>query len=149
MPLAFAELLFQGDAGSTIELSVLRARKSEPQKVVLTRAVLAYPSVTAKLVSDQGPAPIGVITASTLVDGCVKEITKEDCGSGKAKAQKKMVLDLRHCSTGANDDGIALANLFIDKGLITYTSGQKSARQDFQASAGKAVTKLPPLPLLQ
>ena len=33
MPLAFAELLLQGDPGTTIELSVLRARKSEAQKV--------------------------------------------------------------------------------------------------------------------
>ena len=142
MPLAFAEFLFQGDAGSTIELSVLRARKSDPQKVTLTRAVLVYPAVTAKLVTDQGPAPIGVIAASTLVDGRVKEIAAKIADLEKQGA-KKLVLDLRHCSTGANEEGIALANLFIDKGLITYTSGQKLARQDFQASAGKAVTKLP------
>ena len=31
MPLAFAEILFQGDPGTTIEMSVLRARKSEAQ----------------------------------------------------------------------------------------------------------------------
>src|SRR5271163_3704657 len=50
MPLAFAEILFQGDPGTTIEMSVLRARKSEAAKVTLTRAMLAYPPLTAKLV---------------------------------------------------------------------------------------------------
>jgi carboxyl-terminal processing protease len=147
MPLAFAELLFQGDAGSTIEISVLRARKSEAQKVTLTRAVLVYPPLVAKLVTDQGPAPIGLIETVTLVPGRVKEIAAKIAELEKQGA-KKFVLDLRHCSTGPDEDGIALANLFMDKGLITYTLGQKSARQDFQASAAKAVTKLPLVVLL-
>jgi carboxyl-terminal processing protease len=142
MPLAFAELLFQGDEGSTIEMSVLRARKSEAQTVTLTRAPLVYPDVTAKLVTDQGPDPIGVIQAVTLVPGRVKEIAAKVAELEKQGA-KKLVLDLRRCSTGADDDGIALANLFIDKGLLTYTQGQKVPRQDFQAAPGKAITKLP------
>ncbi|HTB13038.1 MAG TPA: S41 family peptidase [Bryobacteraceae bacterium] len=142
MPLAFAELLFQGDPGTTIEMSVLRARKSEAQKVELTRAVLVYPALTAKLVTDQGAQPIGLIQTVTLVPGRVKEIAAKIEELEKQGA-KKLVLDLRHCATGADEDGIALANLFIDKGLITYTQGQKTARQDFQASASKAITKLP------
>ncbi len=142
MPLAFAELLFQGDPGTTIEMSVLRARKSEAQKVELTRAVLVYPAVTSKLVTDQGPDPIGVIQTNTLVAGRVKEIAAKIQDLEKQGA-KKLVLDLRHCATGSDEDGIALANLFIDKGLLTYTEGQKVARQDFQATASKATTKLP------
>ncbi len=142
MPLAFAELLFQGDPGTTIEMSVLRARKSEAQKVELTRALLVYPALTAKLVTDQGPEPIGVIQTVTLVPGRVKEIAAKIQDLEKQGA-KKLVLDLRHCGTGSDEDGIALANLFIDKGLITYTLGQKVSRQDFQASASKAITKLP------
>jgi carboxyl-terminal processing protease len=142
MPLAFAEMLFQGDPGTTIEMSVLRARKSEAQKVELTRAVLVYPALTAKLVTDQGPAPIGLIQTVTLVPGRVKEIAAKIAELEKQGA-KKLILDLRYCGTGTDEDGVALANLFIDKGLITYTLGQKMARQDFQASSAKAVTKLP------
>ena len=142
MPLAFAEILFQGDPGTTIEMSVLRARKSEAQKVELTRAVLVYPGVTAKLVTDQGPQPIGLIQTFTLAPGRVKEIAAKIEDLEKQGA-KKLVLDLRYCATGSDEDGIALANLFIDKGLITYTIGQKAARQDFQAAASKAITKAP------
>jgi len=142
MPLAFAELMFQGDPGTTIEMSVLRARKSEAQKVELTRAVLVYPALTAKLVTDQGAQPIGLIQTVTLAPGRVKEIAAKIQDLEKQGA-KKLVLDLRHCATGADEDGIALANLFIDKGLITYTMGQKVSREDFQASASKAITKLP------
>jgi carboxyl-terminal processing protease len=142
MPLAFAELLMQGDPGTTIEMSILRARKSEAQKITLTRAVLVYPAVSAKLVTDQGPDPVGVIQVSTLVSGRVKDIAAK-IGDLEKQGAKKLVLDLRRCSTGADEDGVALANLFIDKGLLTYTQGQKTTRQDFQAAAGKSITKLP------
>src|SRR5258708_6245615 len=38
MPLAFAEQLLQGDAGTSIEFSVIRVRRSEPSKMTVTRA---------------------------------------------------------------------------------------------------------------
>src|SRR5690242_5812371 len=43
MPLAFAEILLQGDAGTTVEMSVLRTTRQDPQKLVLTRAPIVYP----------------------------------------------------------------------------------------------------------
>jgi carboxyl-terminal processing protease len=142
MPLAFSEMLLQGDAGSTIQLSVLRTRRSEPQTISLTRAMLVYPPVTAKLVTDQGPDPIGVIATDSLAAGRAKEIAAKVADLEK-KGAKRFILDLRHCSTGDPAEGVALANLFLDKGLITYSQGQKEARQDFQADASKAITKAP------
>ena len=53
------------------------------------------------------------------------------------------MLDLRHCSSGDPEEGVAVANLFMDKGLITYLQGQKVSRQDFNAAASKQVTKAP------
>ena len=47
------------------------------------------------------------------------------------------------CANGNPEEGIALANLFLDKGLITYLQGQKMAREDSQASASKMITKAP------
>ena len=47
------------------------------------------------------------------------------------------------CSNGSPEEGIALANLFLDKGLITYLQGQKVAREDSQAVASKEITKAP------
>jgi carboxyl-terminal processing protease len=40
MPLAFAEILLDGDPGTTVEVGVLRFRKPEPQKITLTRAAI-------------------------------------------------------------------------------------------------------------
>jgi carboxyl-terminal processing protease len=142
MPLAYAEMLMQGDNGSTLELSVLRVRKAEPQKISMTRVNLVYPPVTARLITDQGSEPIGLIQTMTLSSGRVREIANKVQELEKQGA-KKFILDLRHCSTGPPEEGIALANLFLDKGLMGYSMGQKVSRQDYEANASKAITKLP------
>ena len=137
MPLAFAEQILQGDAGSTVEISVLRVQKTEAQKMPLTRAMIVYPMVTGRM---QGTT--GIIQVQSLQPGRVKEVASQ-IGSLEKQGAKKLVLDLRHCSTGPDEDGIALANLFQDSGLITYTQGQKLSKQEFQAQSSKAITKLP------
>ena len=142
MPLAFAEILLQGEPGSSIEMSVLTPKQADPQKMTLVRAPLVYPPVTGKLITDQGPDPIGLITPSTLQAGRAKDIAQKVNDLEKQGA-KRLMLDLRYCALGPDDEGIAVANLFMDKGLITYSQGQKSPRQDHTAVASKAITKLP------
>ncbi len=142
MPVASAELLLQGDPGTKVELSVLTARQADPQTLNLTRAPLAYPAVTAKLVTDKGPDAVGVITVGALLEGRSKEIAQKIQDLQKQGA-KKLMLDLRWCALGPVEEGIAVANLFMDSGLITYSQGQKVRRTDSTAVASKAVTKLP------
>lgn len=142
MPLAFAELMLQGEPGSSVQMSVLTPRQADPQKMTLVRAPLVYPPVSAKLVTDQGPDPVGLITVSTLQAGRAKDIAQKITDLERQGA-KRLMLDLRYCVLGPDDEGIAVANLFMDKGLIGYTQGQKYARQDHTAVASKAITKLP------
>ena len=141
MPLAYSQMLMQGDSGTSLELSVLRVRKAEPQKINLTRVNVVDPPVSSRIITDQ-PQPIGLIQTTTLSDGRVKEIATKVEELEKQGA-KKLILDLRHCDTGSPESGIALANLFMDKGLISYSVGQKVSREDYDASASKAITKLP------
>jgi carboxyl-terminal processing protease len=138
MPLAFAELLLEGEPGTTVEVGVLRLRKPEPQKITLTRAAVQYPAVTAKMEPEQ----VGLIQAQSLEGSKVKEIAAKVEELQKQGA-KRLVLDLRHCSTGGPEEGTKLANLFLDKGLITYIEGQKVQRQDFSADAAVTISRLP------
>jgi carboxyl-terminal processing protease len=143
MPLAFAEMLLQGEAGTSVEVSALRvsAGKTDPQKMNISRTAVAYPALSARLVTDQG-TPAGVIQTSTIAGNRVTQIAGQISELEKQGA-KRLILDLRHSTTGSPEDGIALANLFLDKGLITYSQGQKSTRQDYQAAASKQISKLP------
>jgi carboxyl-terminal processing protease len=138
MPLAFAEILLEGDPGTTVEVGVLRFRKPEPQKITLTRAAIEYPAVTAKMMPDQ----VGLIDVPSLEGHNLKDVAAKIQDLEKQGA-KKLVLDLRHCATGGPEDGTKLANMFLDKGLITYIEGQKVQRQDINAEAAADITHLP------
>jgi carboxyl-terminal processing protease len=143
MPLAYAEMLLQGDTGTSVEITALRVRKPEPQKIVLTRGVVRYPSITSKLLPDG----IGLVQIPAL-DGTarVKELTGHVDGLVKQGA-KKLILDLRNASAGTPEEGVAIANLFQEKGLITYSLGQKFPRHDFTAD-GKAPYKTQPIAII-
>jgi carboxyl-terminal processing protease len=138
MPLAYASLLLEGEPGSSVDLTVVRVRRPEPQKIKLVRANAAFPEVTEKLMADN----VGYIAPATLAPGKVKEVAAAVESLQKQGAQK-LILDLRNCAVGTPQDGIALANLFLAKGEITYLQGQKVARQDFNADPSKDITKLP------
>jgi carboxyl-terminal processing protease len=138
MPLAYASLLLQGPNGSTVELSVVRARHPEPQTVTLTRANLTIPPVESKMLA----GAVGYVEIGALTSDQVKQAAEAIRRLQKDGAQR-LVVDVRNCSIGAPEDGIAFANLFLASGRITYLKGQKVPEQDFDADPGKAVTTLP------
>jgi carboxyl-terminal processing protease len=138
MPLAYASMLLQGEAGTTVDLSVVRVRRPEPQAVKLTRAMTVLPPVDSKMLAEQ----VGYINIDALSTANVKEVAAAVQKLQKDGA-KKLVVDVRGCSIGSPEDGIALANLFVNKGRITYVQGQKVPRQNFEADPAKAITTLP------
>jgi len=138
MPLAYANMLLQGDPGTTVKLSVVRVRRPEPQTVTLTRANFPIPSVEAKMLEGQ----VGYINIDALAAAQVQETAVAIQKLQKDGAQK-LIVDVRNCAIGTPEDGIAAANLFMNKGRIAYLMGQKVARQNFDADPAKAITSLP------
>lgn len=138
MPLASAEMAMHGAPGSGVELGILRFRNPQPETITLNRTMIADVPAAAKMLPDQ----VGLVTVAMLEPGAVKEIAAKVDGLQKQGAQR-LVLDLRNCADGSPDEGIQLANLFMDHGLIAYLQGQKVPRQDFNASAETTVSRLP------
>ena len=144
MPLAYADLLLQGDPGTSVEITALRVKKPEPQKITLVRAPTRYPAVTSKLLSDG----IGLVQIPAIESAAkAKEVSTQIDGLIKQGA-KKFILDLRNDGLGTAEDGVAVANLFLDKGLITYAQGQKVKRQDYNADPSKALYKNQPVVII-
>jgi carboxyl-terminal processing protease len=138
MPLAYADLLLRGDPGTEVELSVVRVSKPEPTTVKLTRTNIADPPVEEQMLAGQ----VAYIKPETLSAAHVREAAGVIQKAQKDGAQK-LVIDLRSTAVGDPEDGIAFANLFLNKGLITYLQGQKVPRQNFSADPAKAITTLP------
>src|SRR6201993_5098522 len=130
--------MITGAPGSTLNVQVVRARKAEPQKVVITRDVVGLPPVTEKMMNDG----IGYVKVEALTKGKAQEVASKIKSLEKSGA-KKILLDLRYCAEGDENEGIAAANLFLNHGTITYLQGQKYPRQAYNADPTKAITSLP------
>jgi carboxyl-terminal processing protease len=130
--------LIAGAPGSTLNVSVVRARKAEPQKVSITRDVVMIPPVADKMMDDG----IGYVKVEALTKGKAQEIASKIKTLEKSGA-KKILLDLRNCAEGDESEGVAAANLFLNHGTITYLQGQKFPREAFNADPAKDITTLP------
>ncbi len=138
MSLAEIHNLLQGQPGSTLNVAVVRARRAEPQKTVITRDIVNVPPVADKMVDDG----IAYIQVDAFNKGKAQEVAAKVRTLQKSGA-KKLILDLRNCAEGEESEGIAVANLFLNHGTITYLQGQKYPREAFNADATKAITNLP------
>jgi carboxyl-terminal processing protease len=122
MPLAYAEQLLRGDLNTKVDVTVLRLRNPDPQKMSLIRANVPYPEVTSKVMPDS----VGYLHVTSLAANRLNQV-KSSLDDLRKQGAKYVVLDLRHCSTGDQERGVALANLFMPSGEITYLQGQKTA----------------------
>ena len=138
MSLAEIHNLLSGQPGSNVTVSVVRARRAEPQKMVITREIVNIPPVADKMMEDG----IAYIQVTAFTKGKSQEIANKLKSVQKSGA-KKIILDLRNVAEGDEAEGIATANLFLNHGTITYLQGQKYPREAFNADPAKDITSLP------
>lgn len=143
MSLAEIRNVLAGQPGSNVNVSVVRARRAEPDKVTITRNLVTIPPVADKMVEDG----IGDIQVDALTKGKSQEIASKIKDLQKSGA-KKLILDLRNCAEGDESEGVAVANLFLNHGTIAYLQGQKYPKESFNADASKAITTLPTVVLV-
>jgi len=138
MSLAEIRGILMGAVGSNVDVSVIRPSKADPVKITITRDVVKPTPVTTKLMD----ASIGYIHVQGFPKGRAEEIAAAVKDLQKQGA-KKLILDLRNSGDGDESEGIATANLFLDKGIITYLEGQKYPKEMFNADSAKQITTLP------
>ncbi|MCY3757021.1 MAG: S41 family peptidase [Acidobacteria bacterium] len=133
-----AGYLLSGDVGSKVELKIRRLGRSEPVLMSVSRERSRPPSVRGRLLKDD----IGYLRIPRFAEG-VSAATREQLKSLEAQGARKFVLDLRNCGGEAFEEGVGVANLFLDHGVIAYSEGQQSPRKEFVADPGKLASKLP------
>jgi carboxyl-terminal processing protease len=126
-----------GEPGSRLELTIIRTRKIEPQKITVVRDMISLPAVQEQMNGD-----VGVVKALVLTKGKAQEVS-EKIKSLQKKGAKKLVLDLRNDSEGDAEEGVAVANLFLGKGAIGSLQGQKYDKVSYAVDPQKKITDLP------
>ena len=137
LSLAVIRLMLEGKAGSTVSLSVVRPRKPDPDKITLTRTVVPAPPLSEQQYENSS---ILYLKPGELTAARVDELAAKIKAAGKTR---KILLDLRDDSDGDAEQGIRLANFFINQGTLAVLEGQKFPRQTFSADPAKFLTSAP------
>ena len=142
--LAMIQLLLEGAPGTEVTLSVVRPRKSAPDKIVLTRVVPTLPPVTETQYENSS---ILYLKPGVLDHDHVQQIEAKLKAMPKA-GNKKILLDLRDVAAGDMTEATRLANFFLKDGTIAMLEGQKVQKQTFTADASKAINTTAPVAVL-
>jgi carboxyl-terminal processing protease len=138
MALEQAQVLLSGNPGAVVKLSVIRRGKTEPQDMEITLAKLAAP----KLVEDKLAGDIAYLRVPEFSEGVSKQI-RDKLAEFKTQGAHKLILDLRDCALGDEQEGISTAQLFLSSGTITTLKGQTVSPVVSSADASKVAWTQP------
>lgn len=129
-----ARQMLQGDAGTTVNLRVLRTGE-KPQTIKVTRGTFKVPAAESRVEAGK----IGVIKVNSLEDGESADIRTHVQGLAKQGVQK-IVLDLRGVAAGSLNEAAEVANLFIKDGELAKVIGRESkVTKTYTADPAKAI----------
>ena len=133
-----AEYLLSGEIGSEVKLKILRRGRPDPAEIIVVREKIKISAVRNRLIKKQ----IGYLRVSRFVKGVGQEL-RINLQTIISQGADRLILDLRNCGGDEFNEGIEVANLFLDHGVIAYSEGQQSERKEFTADPDKVVSKLP------
>jgi carboxyl-terminal processing protease len=137
LPLAILRFMLTGKPGTTVTLSVVRPFKPDPDKIALTRAIVAAPPLGEQFYEN---ATILYLKPGVLTAARVDDIAAKIKAAGKGH---KILLDLRDTTGDDPRQGLRLANFFIKQGTLATLEGQKFPQQTFTADPAQWLTDAP------
>ena len=136
--------VMRGEPGTEIMITVLRDGVPQPIDFDVTREVISVASVRDRML-DTG---YGYIRIAQFRTETGPEVGKAIDRMREEGPLLGLVLDLRNNPGGVLQSAVAVADLFIEDGLLVYTSGRlENARQEFRAT-GQDVTANVPIVVL-
>jgi carboxyl-terminal processing protease len=131
----------RGEAGSKVGITIRRAGITEPIKYRLTRAQIHMRSVPPGTLFDSG---VGYISLNPVSETSAEEL-RQEIAAMKGKGMKSLIMDLRSNPGGLLDQGVKVADLFLDtRQEIVSTRGRaRGSTKEFFDEARQAWPALP------
>lgn len=139
MSVAMIRLLLEGKPGTTVSFEIVRHQKPEPDEVTLTRANVTPPALFQQQYESSSILYLKpIVLTKERVDEIVARLHEMP-----KDGNRKVLLDLRDVAEGDPQQGIRLANAFLQSGTIASLQGQTVPTQTFAAESSKFVTSAP------
>ncbi len=146
LSLAMIRLMLEGAPGSQLQLAVVghRSTSSTPQKLTLTRVLVAEPPVATSAYDDNSILYLKPI----IIDHQHVQEVESRLKAMKKNGNTRILLDLRDVSAGEMAEAVRMANFFIGTGTLASLKGQKYPEQIFSAEPSKAINISAPMVVL-
>ena len=138
MSVSQAQVLLTGDPGQTVKVEVIRRTSPDPFDLTLTYAKLQPPHLLQESLQND----IAYLRVPAFQNGTTGQI-RQKLVQFQQQGAKKLILDLRDCASGPDEEGISTAQLFLSSGTIATLKGQTVATETFSADASKQIWKAP------
>jgi carboxyl-terminal processing protease len=139
MAVAMIRALLKGKPGSTVALTMIQPEDGSLATKKIVRAAVPTPPLETK---QYDQSAVLYLKPIVLTRDRVDELIRQLKGM-KKDGNKEVLLDLRDVAVGDEDQGVRLANAFVQSGTIATLSGQKYPEQTFAADPAKFVTGAP------
>ncbi len=139
MSVAMIRLLLEGKPGTSVTFQLVRRMKPEPEDMTLTRAAVTPPALYQQQYENSSILYLKpVVLTRDRVDEIISRLREMP-----KNGNHKVLLDLRDVAEGDPQQGIRLANAFLQSGTIATLQGQTVPVQTFSADGARFVTSAP------
>jgi carboxyl-terminal processing protease len=134
----------RGPQGTPVQLTV-RHPDGEISDVTVVRDTIVIPTVFTREVRDENGevvSDLAYIELQQFTEQTVADLSKE-LEAIKAEGYRGIILDLRRNPGGGLDSTVAVADMFLDSGLVLTQVGRDGNRAEYQASPGGVALDMP------
>ncbi|MCE8023966.1 MULTISPECIES: S41 family peptidase [Halomonadaceae] len=132
--------LMRGEPGSQIRLNILRSGQEAPLDVTLTREIIRTESVRSEMLEPG----YGYLRVSQFQSRSGEQVNNAIRRMERDGPLQGLVLDLRNNPGGVLQAAVAVADAFLQSGLVVYTEGRlPDTQMRFSASRETAAPDVP------
>ena len=132
--------LMRGDPGSEIHLLILRSGEDEPLEFTLIRERIRTESVRSEMLE----SGYGYLRVSQFQSRTGEQVNNAIQRMQRDGALQGLVLDLRNNPGGILQAAVAVADAFLEEGLVVYTEGRlEDTQMRFSANRETAAPDVP------
>lgn len=133
--------VMRGEPGTDVEIKIARAGISEPMHFSVTRARIHVNFVEGQSMVAPG---VGYVQLTSVSREAPQEL-KAAIDTLRAAGAKSLILDLRANPGGILEQGVAIADLFLDQGevVVEMKGRARGASQTFAAETGESWANMP------
>lgn len=140
MSLQEAVSIMRGEAGSQLQISILRTGEDAPREFTLTREIIRSESVKHEVLEPG----YGYLRISQFQSRTTDQARQAIERMERQQPLEGLILDLRNNPGGVLQAAVGVADLFLDGGLIVYTEGRLSdTEMSFSATPATPAGEVP------